>query len=162
MWYANLGSVEQTRYELGQYHFPDRLVEYSRRDCAISSTYCALSKANGWFDKALELDPGSVTANQRLAEIALAAGNFDSARAHLEPALRRDPANKVTWQLIGDAYLGLGRLDDAFAYWSRIADAPGKLSVEASVRYDIKNNKERAGWVTSLVERIQAAQPKPQ
>ncbi|MGB8645935.1 MAG: O-antigen ligase family protein [Anaerolineae bacterium] len=157
IWYANLGSVEQTRYELAQYKFPDHLVEYFRRDASLVLRTSGLTTAVEDFNHALALDPLNVTANQRLSEIALAQGRYDDARGMLEQALPRDPANQVTWQLLGDAYLGLGRLDDAYAYWSRVPDAPGKLDVEASVRYGVNRDAERAGWARTLAERIRAA-----
>jgi hypothetical protein len=97
MLFANLGSVEQTRVELGQYHWPDRLVESTRSDPKVSSNYHPPISS---FQRALKLDAGNVTANQRLAAIALAQGSYGDAHALLVRAYRRDPSNKVTNQLI--------------------------------------------------------------
>jgi hypothetical protein len=101
MWYANLGSVEQTRVELGQYHWPDRLVGDVRSGCQLPATGCKLNEAEDYFRQALALDPGNVTANQRLAAIALAQGSYDDAQAMLSQAYRRDPSNDVTNRLLG-------------------------------------------------------------
>jgi len=49
MWYANLGSVNETRVELGSYKFPDALVEYVRNRTDLST-------ATAYFDQALALD----------------------------------------------------------------------------------------------------------
>jgi O-antigen ligase len=95
-WYANLASVMQTRVELGRYQFPQRLVEYVRRDADLSD-------AAALFQRVLALDSEDVTANQRLAMIELARGAYADALAHAQAASARDAANPVTWQLLGDA-----------------------------------------------------------
>ncbi len=65
MWYANLGSVEQTKVELGQYHFPDRLVGAFRTDC-LSSSDCGLVPAIALFREASAFDRSNLTAGWRL------------------------------------------------------------------------------------------------
>jgi O-antigen ligase len=147
MWSANLGSVSQTQVELSAYNFPDTLVEYVRRNKDLSTSEV-------YFERALALDPGNVTANQRLAQIALARAEFDTAFDYLEPAYQRDPNNPVTWQLIGAAYLGLGHLDQAYDFWSRLPNAAGKLESEAWVRYETRGDSERAHWAWQLAARF--------
>ncbi len=101
VWYANLGSVEQTKAELGEYRWPDRLVGQVRSDCRVSAAGCQLNQAVQYFQRALVLDPGNVTANQRLASIAVAQASFGDAQAMLGQAYQRDPSNKVTNRLLG-------------------------------------------------------------
>ncbi len=72
VWYANLGSVAQTKVELGQYHWPDRLVGDFRKNCQSQSSTCPLLSAAGYFHTALALDPGNVTASWRLRVLSLA------------------------------------------------------------------------------------------
>jgi O-antigen ligase len=100
MWYANLGSVEQTRVELGQYRWPDRLVEKVRKDCGLRTADCALAPAERYLNQALLIDPGNVTANQRLGTIALTQGSFGYAQSALRNAYQRDPANSLTQRLM--------------------------------------------------------------
>lgn len=109
MWYANIGSVEQTQVELGQYRWPDRLVGNVRKDCGLQMApfdsaqgkNCRLMEAEQYFGRALALDAGNMTANQRLAAIALAQGLFNDAQVMLGQAYRRDPSNRVTNRLLG-------------------------------------------------------------
>jgi O-antigen ligase len=150
LWNANLGSLAQTRVELGQYKFPEQLVEYTRRDAD-------LTLAEDFFRRALSLDDGNVTANQRLAMIALARGDYRGALGLAQTAYKRDANDPVTWQLLGDAYLGLGDPEQAYTYWSRIDGAPGRLREEAIVRYAPQRDWARAKWAEGLAERIQAS-----
>lgn len=150
MWYANLGSVAQTRIELAAYAFPDRLVEYTRKSAD-------LSEAESFFNQALAFDRGNVTANQRLGALALARAQYNAAQGYLEPAYARDPGNVVTWQLLGDAYLAQGRMDEAYAFWSRVDGAASKLDIEASVRYDPIGDRERAARTRTLAQRLRAS-----
>jgi hypothetical protein len=172
MWFANLGSVAETRVELGRYSFPDNLVEYTRRDCELSRdgtravvrhvprvANCDLRGAEDYFREALALDGGNVTANQRLAAIALARGNYDAALTNGLNAYERDATNSVTWQLLGDAYLALGRQDGAYTFWSRLSDAATKLEIEASVRYEKNGDSKRSDWAKQLAERVRIEMP---
>ncbi len=101
MWHSNLGSVQQTRLELGQYHWPDRLVANIRADPALWSSFQAPITN---FQRALSLDGGNVTANQRLGALALAQGNKAEALRLLRQAYGSDPANGVTNRLMREAY----------------------------------------------------------
>ncbi|MCA1552784.1 MAG: O-antigen ligase family protein [Chloroflexi bacterium] len=148
MAYADLGALRQTRAELSDYHFPERIPEVMRHNADLSG-------AIGSFARALEYVPRNRTAAQRLAMIALTRGQYEEARAYVEPLYARDPNDEVTWQLLGDAYLALGRSDEAFALWSRIADAPTKLHTEAFVRY--RDDKLRSAWADQMADRIRAA-----
>jgi O-antigen ligase len=155
-WYANLGSIAQTKVELGRYSFPDNLVEYTRRDCERRMANCDLRGAEDYFRELLALDSGSITANQRLTEIDLARGDYEAALVYGQNAYKRDADNPVTWQLLGDAYLALGRTEDAYAFWSRVSDAASKLEIEANIRYEKNGDDKRAGWAKQLAERLRS------
>ena len=146
-WHANLGALWQAQTELGPYHVQDRLPEMVRRDADLTA-------ALGEFNLALSADPLNRTALQRLAMLALARGQYDAARAYVEPLYQRDPSNEPTRQLLGDAYLALGRLDDAYALWSRVGNAEVKLHLEADIRYH--DDAQRAAWTLQLADRIRA------
>lgn len=102
-WYANLGAVAQARAELAQYKFPERLPENVRKNCQLSSANCPLGEAERYFQQALAFDSGNVTANQRLAAIALAQGEYEAARSFLQVAYARDTANGATLKLLEQA-----------------------------------------------------------
>jgi O-antigen ligase len=148
-WYENLGSVEQTKIELSRYHFMDSLVEYVRRDAD-------LSPAEEYFSAALALDPGNVSANQRLASISLARGDNVPALNYAQAAEERDPQNTITRELLGEAYLGVGQIDEAYSYWSGISDGAARLERLSRVRYLRDGDNQRAAWATALASRIQA------
>jgi len=145
-WLANLGSVAETRVELAHYHFADALVEFVRRDADLSA-------ADSYFRQALAADPENVTANQRLAQIALARGQYDDALHHLVAAEARDPQNELTWELLGEAYLGAGKVDEAYAYWSRINDAAPRLRRLARVRFERNGDTAHAKLALALADR---------
>jgi predicted Zn-dependent protease len=144
---ANLGSVEETRAELPRYHFSDALVEFVRRDAD-------LSKAESYFQQALGVDPENVTANQRLAQIALARNKYDDALRHLLAAQARDPENDITQELLAEAYLGAGKMDESFIYWSHISDAAARLRRLARVRFERNGDTARAKLALALADRI--------
>jgi hypothetical protein len=148
MWFANLGAVSETRQELSRYNFPNTLVEYVRRDGDFS-------ESESFFRQALAIDSGNVTANQRMGQLALAHQDYESAKNYFLAADERDPANPVTWQLLGAAYLGLGQIDNAHEYWARFADAPKRLESESWVRYETRGDHTRAQWALALAKRIQ-------
>ncbi len=146
-WYANLASVMQTRIELAPYEYPYVMVEYVRRDAD-------LEKVKALFQQALALDPTNVTAYQRLAQIQLARGNYADALALAQAAYAQDAGNPITWQLLGDAHLALGHDEEAYAYWSRVADAQDKLNVEAAIRYQRQGDEARAARARAMADRI--------
>ncbi|MEW5720990.1 MAG: O-antigen ligase family protein, partial [Chloroflexota bacterium] len=101
LWYANLGSVAQTRAELARFPFPDWKAGVVRRSGD-------LSQAQTYFQQALSFDSGNVTANQRLGAIAAARKEYDAAQRYLNAAQQRDPMNAVTWRLTANTYLAMG------------------------------------------------------
>jgi tetratricopeptide (TPR) repeat protein len=149
LWYANLGSLSQTNLELRQYKFPERLVEYTRRDGDLTG-------AENYFREAQSRDLDNVTANQRLALIALARRDYEAALALAQTAQQGDVNNTTTWQILGDAHLALGQLDNAYTYWSRLDDAPNRLLEEVSVRYAPLHDGKRIYWAKKLAERIRS------
>lgn len=147
LWYVNLGSVSQTRIELGQYSFPERLPEFVRRDTD-------LSQAESFFQQALASDQGNVVANQRLGAIALARGNYELAKTYFESAYQRDATNGVTQRLLGDAYLALGEMEQARAVWSQIGDASVKLQIDGWLYFQTRGDQERAARASEFAQQI--------
>lgn len=151
VWYQNMGSVEETKTELVHYHYQDSLVEYIRRQVD-------LSEAEADFHHALLLDGHNVGANQRLASIALAQGRYSRALDYAQAAAERDPQNDVTRELLAEAYLGVGQMENAFTYWSLVGDAAGRLERLSHVRYEREGDAQGAHWALALADRIRARQ----
>ncbi|MEW6320892.1 MAG: protein kinase [Acidobacteriota bacterium] len=57
--------------------------------------------------------PGDYAANVNLAIIHMEEGRFDEAVRHLDVAVQGDPDNPLPWLNLGQAYMGLGRFDEA-------------------------------------------------
>jgi tetratricopeptide (TPR) repeat protein len=150
-WYANLGSVIETRAELVPYHWPDHLVEYQRRDVNMA-------EAELNFQRALDYETGNVTASQRLASIALARGQYNAALEYLDAAYAHNANDAITWELLGEAYLGVGQIDQAYTFWSRIPDAAPRLERLSHVRFGRMGDNTRAQWALALAARMHAVQ----
>jgi O-antigen ligase len=97
---ANLGAVEQTVAELSVYEQPAwPLQDDLRRAGGVD-----LAAAEARYTAALLLDPGNVTAHQRLGQIALARGDLDAAERHLAAAYADAPDRRPVRQLLGEIY----------------------------------------------------------
>jgi len=100
VWYANLGSMYQTKADLSP------SLDQSSRELLIA-------KATKNFEQTLHIDPDQSTANRRLGLIALEQQDFDTAVTYLERAYTREPHNLGTLKILGYAYLWTGQLDAA-------------------------------------------------
>jgi tetratricopeptide (TPR) repeat protein len=112
-WYANLGTVYQTRADL-----TPNLDDAAREDSS--------NRAATYFERALTLNPENSVANRRLGILLLDRGSFEQAIIHLEQALQRESQNQATLKALGFAYLWTGELDTAEALLTRL-DPPGDL-----------------------------------
>jgi tetratricopeptide (TPR) repeat protein len=72
-----------------------------------------LAGAAASYERALELDPDSLSAWRNLAEVRSALGERDVGRAMMEELDRRDNTNPYTWLALGDLALQGGDLGDA-------------------------------------------------
>jgi len=147
MWFANLASLTQTQIELGAYQFPARAIPTVRRTTDET-------QARTLFETALRWDADNVTALQRMGMLTFARGEYAQAQTYLARALTNAPDDWRTRQLLGDVYLAQGREEDAFAFWSRVRDAPSKLEVEAALLYDRAGDAMRAARARELARRI--------
>ena len=125
-WFANWGALKQAQVELRSYHFPERVPESVR-------TSANLTDAISNFERALDYDPNQRTANQRLAAIALARGNYDAAGSYLDGAYARDTMNPVTGRLFANLYWAMGMKDEA----CQIAERAKEMGMEGPWRFPL-------------------------
>jgi tetratricopeptide (TPR) repeat protein len=120
---ANLGAVEQTVAELSVYEWPAwPLQDDLRRTGGVD-----LAAAEARYTAALLLDPGNVTAHQRLGQIALARGDLDAAEHHLAAAYAAAPDRRPVRQLLGEIYALQGEPERAVQLWQGLDLRSGQL-----------------------------------
>jgi len=146
-WYADLGAVAQTLVELPPYdfnHFDDPTLDQIRQREDFSA-------AEAYFDRALALDPGQVTARTRLAHIALGRGEYEAALGHTQAAWEAGHRDRVTRLLLGDALVAHGQLEEAAAVVRGLEWAEGRLSGQAWYRYWVGEDWQRAAYAWQAV-----------
>jgi hypothetical protein len=122
---ANLGAVEQSSAELSVYTWPAWPVQDElRRTGAVE-----LAPAQARYLAGLALDPGNVTAHARLGQLALAQGDLEGARAHLEAAYAHAPERRAVRQLLGEVYARQGDAATAVELWRGLDFGAGQLEL---------------------------------
>lgn len=143
--YSNLGSVHQSQAELSLYSWPEWPIQDEVR------RQVDLSVPISEFEKALTFNPRNATANRRLGMIELSLGQYEDALAHLEVAYAAEPNATTTRQLLGEALIVNGRIEEGQALWSDVKRDEGQL--EARVYwYEHIGDVERAAWVRQAVD----------
>jgi tetratricopeptide (TPR) repeat protein len=142
-WYANLGSVYQTRADLSP-----GLPDAPREENA--------ARAAWYFERALSLHPAQVAANRRLGQMSMEHGDFEKAVVYLEQAYPHEMTNQATLKALGLAYLWSGRLDAAEALLRRM-DVRSELVEELgtwSWWWDTQNRADRAAAAAEMARRL--------
>jgi len=139
-WYANLGAVHQTWAELSAYnvkHFDNPTLDQIRQRVDLSA-------AERFFAQSLALNPGQVTARTRLAEIALARGQYERALTHTQAAWDAGHRDRVTRLLLGDALVAAGDVEAGVKVVRGLKWAEGRLDGQAWYRYWVGKDYRRA------------------
>ena len=140
MVHSNLGSVYQSQAELSLYSWPEwPLQDEVRRQVD-------LSRPVSEFERALILNPRNATANRRLAMIELSLGQYEDALAHLEAAYAAEPGAVTTRQLLGEALIVNGRVEEGKALWADVNREQGQLDARI-FWYKHIGDAERAAWI---------------
>ncbi len=142
VWYANLGAVAQARVELNRYdqhHFDNPTMDQVRQQED-------LSVAIAWFERALAANPGNLTAQQRLAAIDLARGDYSAALTLLQAAWDAGHRDAVTRLLYGDALVAQGRVTEAVEVIRGLPFAQARLLGEAWSRYHLGQDPVREAY----------------
>ena len=137
---SNLGAVGQSQAELAEYRWPHWPIQDEVRRAVD------LTRPVAAYRRALALDPGNPTANRRLGMIELALGRYGDALPHLEAAYRSEPGSETTRQLLGEAYLANGRLEEGRALWATVGNKQSQLQARAWW-YGHIGDVERAEWM---------------
>jgi O-antigen ligase len=148
-WFANLGALHQTRTELSQYdyeHFDDPTLDEIRKQAD-------LSVAEGFFARALALEPGQVTARTRLAQIALGRGQYERALAHVQAAWDAGHRDRVTRLLLGEALVATGQVEAGVQVVRGLEWAQSRFEGQAWYRYWVNEDYLRAAnaWRANLI-----------
>ena len=138
--HSNLGAVRQSQAELSVYSWPEWPVQDAVRRAVD------LDRPVAEYERALALDPGNATANRRLGMIELSLGEYEDALRHLEAAYAAEPESVTTRQLLGEALIVNGRLDEGRALWATVSNDQGQLDLRA-FWYRHIGDAERAEWI---------------
>jgi O-antigen ligase len=143
--YSNLGAVHQSQAELSVYSWP----EYPGQDAVRRQV--DLSRPVAEFERALELDPDNATANRRLGMIALSLGEYDAALRYLEAARAVEGRSMTVQQLLGEALIVNGRLEEGQALWAGVSNEVGQLDRRFRWYRHIKD-QERMEWIRQAID----------
>jgi len=143
---SNLGTVQQSQVELAEYTWPQWPIQDEVR------RHKDLGPAVARFRLALGLDAGNATANRRLGQIELSLGRYEAALQHLQVAYTAEPWNRTTQQLLGEAYLANGRLEEGRALWAGVSNEQAQLDIRVWW-YGHIGEKERAAWMRQAAAR---------
>lgn len=123
---SNMAAVRQSQAELSVYEWPTWPVQDAVRQVVD------LDDSIAGYEEALSLNPGNASARRRLGQILLSLGKYEQAIEHLEVAYSATAWDNATKQLLGEAYLAVGRVEDGTALWSRIDNEQGQLNLRSS------------------------------
>jgi tetratricopeptide (TPR) repeat protein len=122
---ANLGAVYQSQAELGSYSWP----EWPLQDAVRGSV--DLQRAMTEYEQALSLDADNGTANRRLGTIELSLGRYEDALHHLQAAYAAEPWSVTARQLLGEALVVNGYVDEGRALWAEVNNGQRQLDLRA-------------------------------
>jgi hypothetical protein len=138
--HSNLGAIQQGQAELSIYEWPVWPIQDAVR------LKVDMTKPITQFEQALALDPENPTANRRLGMIELSLGEYEQALKHLEAAYKVESESATTRQLLGEALIVNGRVDEGQALWSTLNNERMQLEARA-FWYGYIGDTERAAWV---------------
>ena len=108
------------------------------------------TKSEGVLDQALELQPGDLLATSGLGSLALARHEFRDALSLGRKATRLSPETARNYGVVGDALVELGRYDEAFASFDRMAELKPSLAAYSRVSYARELLGDHAGAVQAM------------
>lgn len=115
------------------------------------------TKSEGLLRQALELEPDDLLATSGLGSLALARHEFGQALELGERAQGLSPTTARTYGVIGDALLELGRYDEAFETFNRMAELKPSLPAYARVSYARELLGDHDGAIEAMKLALDAA-----
>lgn len=137
---SNLGAVHQSQAELTPYRWPEWPIQDAVRRAVD------LSRPVAEFERALVLDARNPTANRRLGMIELSLGEYEDALVHLQAAYAVEPGFITTRQLLGEALIANGYVDEGRALWATVRTSEGQLDARIWWYLHI-GDPRRSGWM---------------
>ncbi|MBN2392352.1 MAG: hypothetical protein JXR84_16605 [Anaerolineae bacterium] len=149
--YASLGAMRQARVELAHYEFgetPGFIMDSVRQEEDLEAIIT-------FFQRAIALDTGNVTAQQRLVGIYLSRGEYDIAFQHIDAVWAAGHRDSVTRLLRGDALVALGRVEEAAEVIAGLTWAQVRMEGQAGDRYWANGDFVRAAYAWRTVALMQ-------
>jgi len=151
VWYANLGALAQTRLELSAYN-PDSFADPSLDEIRRATD---LSRAEAFFTRSMDYQPGNRTALQRLAGLALSRGDYEAALAYTQRLVGEGYRDNTTRLLHVDALVAngsqSGAVNQAAEILRGLPSGTGRLLFQAWYRYGQAEDWERARYALQTV-----------
>lgn len=148
-WETNLGAIAQNKLELPGYTYE----KWGQQDKLRREGHLDYTVVRSHFQSALTLDGNNANANRRLAQLALAVGDYPTAKMQLERAFAVAPADRATRQMLGEVRAIDGQPAEASALWQTVDLRQNQLELRLSWYRDFLGDAERAQRMqTALAE----------
>ena len=122
---SNLGAVHQSQAELSVYSWPEWPVQDEvRRKVDLSQPVAEFNQALAW-------DAQNSTANRRLGMIELSLGQYEDALKHLRAAYDVESTSVTARQLLGEALIVNGYVDEGHTLWAGVNKEQQQLELRA-------------------------------
>jgi tetratricopeptide (TPR) repeat protein len=116
-------------------------------------------KAEDSLRQALQLEPRDLHATTGLAAVAASRHRFDEARALATKAVTLSPSAAAPYGILGDALVELGRYEEAFAAFDRMATLKPSATAYARVSYARELLGDTQGAEEAMEVAVEAAGP---
>jgi tetratricopeptide (TPR) repeat protein len=138
--HSNLAAVRQSKKELSLYEWPTWPIQDAVRN------EVDLSEVIAGFEKALSVNPQNCSAARRLGQIELSIGEYEDALDHLKLAYLRTPWDNASRQLLGEAYLVNGFVEEGRSLWDSVNNSQDQLKAR-EFWYNYIGDDMRANWI---------------
>jgi tetratricopeptide (TPR) repeat protein len=119
-------------------------------------------KADGALHRALALRPGDLVAIGGLGSLALSRHRFREALSLGRRAVRISPTTALTYGIVGDALVELGRYQAAFGAFDTMAQLKPGLASYARISYGRELLGQTAGAIEAMQMAVDAATSEPE